>query len=170
MVFANNRLTSASIHQNSPPPPFLPSLSYKPHRYCFEPTPSVTTIRFTDMLWFDAGCKEDKYTVYAAESYAPGIQEALLLNPNCTYDMKPPLAGLKTPLDAAANKLRGNPIPASAAVVTQARIVERAYSAAAVAGYGAFKAPESLSESNGAPINKTEQVQAVKGMLMATVG
>ena len=61
------------------------------------------------------------------------------------------------------------PIPASAAVVTQARMVERAYSAAAVAGYGAFKAPESLSESNGAPINKTEQVQAVKGMLMATV-
>lgn len=151
----------------TPPPPLL---SYKPHRYCFEPTPTVTTVRFTDMLWFDAGCAEDKFTVYAAESYAPGLQEALLLNPNCTYDMKPPLSVIKTPVDAVLARVKGYPIPAAAAAVAQARAVERGASAAYVAGYGAVKAPPSLSQDNGKPVNWTEQKDAVGGMLKATLG
>ena len=122
------------------------------------------------MLWFDAGCVEDEFTVYAAESYAPGLQQALLYNPNCTYDFKPPLSGLKTPLDAVANKIKGNPIPAGAAVVTKARAVERVASASYVAGYGALKAPDSLSQENGKPINVTQQKEAVEGMLKATLG
>ena len=163
------RAKNTTRNKHSPP---LSSTtpSYKPHRYCFEPTPTVTTVRFTDMLWFDAGCVEDKFTVYAAESYAPGIQEALLLNPNCTYDMRPPFSFLKTLVDAVVNKVRGNPIPAAAAAVAQARAVERGASAAYVAGYGAIKAPDSLSQSNGKPVNWTEQKVAVEGMLTASLG
>ena len=59
----------------------------KPHKYCFEPDAAsgTTVVRFTDLLWFEPGCVETKDTVYAPDSFAPPIQEAILLNPTCTY-------------------------------------------------------------------------------------
>ena len=64
-----------------------PTGGLKPHKYCFEPNPTTgtTTVRFTDLLWFEPGCVETKETVYAPDSFAPPIQEAILLNPTCTY-------------------------------------------------------------------------------------
>jgi len=68
---------------------------YKPHRYCFEPDAAagVTTVRFTDLLWFDAdevGCDPDAAGVrFHPDSYAPPLQEAYALNPECVYDVRP---------------------------------------------------------------------------------
>lgn len=114
------------------------------------------------------GCVENKFTVYATESYAPGLQEALLWNPNCTYDFKPP--PLTTPLKAAVNKVAGHPIPPGADVVAQVGAVERVASAAYVAGYGSLKAPVSLSNDNGKSVNATDQKKALEGMMVAQLG
>lgn len=160
----------------------------KPHKYCFEPDgrgPSgVTAVRFTDLLWFEPGCFEDEHTVYAPDSYAPPIQEAILLNPTCTYPkpggVNATAAALEGNKTAAVTELRqtlaaalaesvAQPLPLGVAV-TKGYAIDRAVTAALAEGYSAFREPRTLSNNNGQPYNATLQKEINKGMLLTMVG
>ena len=116
---------------------------YKPHRYCFEPDAAsrVTTIRFTDLLWFDAdeaGCDPDGAGVrFHPDSYAPPLQEAYALNAACVYDVRP--------VDAAAAAARRPP-----------------------GDYKMATAPVGVAERTEG--GNTSRRAAVAGMLVAAVG
>ena len=141
---------------------------YKPHRYCVQqPSSNTTRILFTDMLWFWQGCGEGPETIYAPDSYAPILQQALLENPNCTYPLKPKAvkAVAKVAKDYVAE---GKDLPEDVKAALAEHMVRRVTTLKHVA-------LESLQEAgkqntNGKMPNLKEQVQATQSMLIAALG
>jgi hypothetical protein len=160
---------------------------YKPHRYCVQqvadgptgPTTTgpVTRIVFSDLLWFWAGCVEGPDTIYAPDSYAPALQEAIELNPNCTYPLKPKaLDALGAVADdyllggdgGAFHHGGAKPLPEDVKAAVAQHMVERVKTLGQAAKQAILASgPEA---ANDLPPDLKQQVETTKGVVTSILG
>jgi hypothetical protein len=154
---------------------------YKPHRYCVRQvdgvatgpntTGQVTRVVFTDLLWFWAGCEEGPDTIYAPDSYAPALQEAIELNPNCTYPLKP-----KT-LDALGAVAEGymvghghgaKALPEDVKAAVAQHMVERVKTLGQAAKQAVLAGGREAS--NDLPVDLHQQIETTRGVVTSILG
>eukprot|EP00884_Botryococcus_braunii_P009118 jgi/Botrbrau1/18207/Bobra.53_1s0066.1 len=87
---------------------------FKPTKYCMVPSDTnVTRIYYEDFTWYNSGCEVTAATIFAPDSYVPPIQEAQLLNPECTFPIMPPLIQV---IAQQANQALQRKVPPTSAI------------------------------------------------------
>ena len=152
---------------------------YKPHRYCVQQvkgvatgpttTGQVTRVTFSDLLWFWAGCTEGPDTIYAPDSYAPALQEAIELNPNCTYPLRPKVYdALGAVADDFVKPGHTKDLPEDVKAAVAQHMVERVKTLGqAVKQSVLASGPEA---ANNLPPDLAQQVETTKGMVTGMLG
>jgi len=152
---------------------------YKPHRYCVQQiegaetgpasTGQVTRVVFSDLLWFWGGCQEGPDTIYAPDSYAPALQEAIELNPDCTYPLKPKaLDAFGAVAEAYVKPGHKEDLPEDVKAAVAQHMVERVKTLGqAVKQSVLASGPEA---ANDLPPDLKQQVETTKGLVLGILG